>query len=176
LLARPLAPAVLRRRSHADAVDPASDGRPAVEIAEAAVDDDENLLTHVGHVGARDAELRQDAPDEPAASLEDFVEIGRRRDRRIVARVESFRRTDLHASHWRRLAEFLDQNKCPTPKYPPPPTADIWKTPCGGLVRLTLNVSRTSGTTTSRVREKSQRSAARNETVPRASRSTTHLS
>src|SRR5262249_42469450 len=121
LLARPLAPAILRRRSHADAVDPASDGRPAVEIAETAMDDDENLLTHVGHVSTQDAELRQDAPDELAASLEDFVEIGRRRDRRIVARVESFHRTDLHASHWRRLAEFLDQNKCPTPKYPPPP-------------------------------------------------------
>jgi hypothetical protein len=80
------------------------------------VDDDEHLLAYVGHVGGGDAELREHAPHEPAASLENFVEI-ERGDRRILATgFEGLRWADLHAPDWRRLAGFLDQNECPTPK------------------------------------------------------------
>jgi hypothetical protein len=114
----------------------APDGRSAVEVAETAVDDDENLLAHIGHVGARHAELGKHAPHERAASLEDLVEIESKRHRGLFAFVDGFRGADLHASHWRRFAGFLDQNEYPTPNDPPPATADIRKTSTGGSLTV----------------------------------------
>jgi len=51
--------------------------------------DHEHVLADVGNVGAADAELGEDAPNEMAISFEDFVEICAARRGRRSLRIDS---------------------------------------------------------------------------------------
>ena len=142
---------VVPHHMHQDLEHPGLELRPALELGQTAVHDEEHLLHHIVHVRWPDSHATHRPPDKIHLRLVHGIEVG---DRHATLRSRGLQRVPGRGSHADPLvpgrAQIRHQKCNSTPRLMRTPTAGAWKTRPGSF--LNTNSVRRKGANTSTCR------------------------